>query len=253
METTGLSCSFDHIIEFGAVVIERGEIKETKQLFVKPPVPINAFISEKTNITNEDVAQAKPFAEVAQELVDFIGDKVLVAHNATFDYNFLNEELKLSLIHILINRISSEILTFNQKNQLGLADYSLALLSAMLRFVRLRMTKKCRIRADWTLETQAFHYRQSVAADLKINDPLEAAYLTAFISSLTTLSAGEKQTIIDQGVTRLITCFESRMAVVIEDRETIRRSIAQHLLASYYRIQFQFPIRNFCLDEIKSR
>lgn len=94
LETTGLSCSFDHIIEFGAVVIERGEIKETKQLFVKPPVPINAFISEKTNITNEDVAQAKPFAEVAQELVDFIGDKVLVAHNATFDYNFLNEELK---------------------------------------------------------------------------------------------------------------------------------------------------------------
>lgn len=50
LETTGLSCSFDHIIEFGAVVIERGEIKETKQLFVKPPVPINAFISEKTNI-----------------------------------------------------------------------------------------------------------------------------------------------------------------------------------------------------------
>ena len=93
LETTGLSCSFDHIIEFGAVVIERGEIKETKQLFVKPPVPINAFISEKTNITDEDVAQAKPFAEVAQELVDFIGDKVLVAHNATFDYN-------LSLIHI---------------------------------------------------------------------------------------------------------------------------------------------------------
>ncbi|MFR0979702.1 MAG: exonuclease domain-containing protein, partial [Holdemania filiformis] len=45
LETTGLSCSFDHIIEFGAVVIERGEIKETKQLFVKPPVPINAFIS----------------------------------------------------------------------------------------------------------------------------------------------------------------------------------------------------------------
>lgn len=47
-------------------MIERGEIKETKQLFVKPPVPINAFISEKTNITNEDVAQAKPFAEVAR-------------------------------------------------------------------------------------------------------------------------------------------------------------------------------------------
>lgn len=153
----------------------------------------------------------------------------------------------------LINRISDEILSFNQKNELGLADYSMALLSAMLRFIRLRMARQCRIRSDWTQETQAFRYRQSVAEDLNIADPLEAAYLTAFISSLTTLDAGEKQTIVDQGVTRLITCFESRMAVVIEDREMIRRSIAQHLLASYYRIQFQFPIRNFCLDEIKSR
>ncbi len=98
--------------------------------------------------------------------------------------------------------------------------------------------------ADWTLETQAFHYRQSVAEDLKINDPLEAAYLTAFISSLTTLERGEKQTIVDQGVTRLITCFESRMAVVIEDREMIRRSIAQHLwpLIIGFSFSFQFEI-----------
>ena len=41
----------------------------------------------------------------------------------------------------LINRISDEILSFNQKNELGLADYSMALLSAMLRFIRLRMAK----------------------------------------------------------------------------------------------------------------
>ena len=85
----------------------------------------------------------------------------------------------LSLIHILINRISDEILSFNQKNELGLADYSMALLSAMLRFIRLRMARQCRIRSDWTQETQAFRYRQSVAEDLNIADPLEAAYLTA--------------------------------------------------------------------------
>ena len=94
LETTGLSCSFDHIIEFGAVIVKQGEILQRKQMFVKPPVRINDFICEKTNITNEDVADAKPFSEVAQELVDFIGDRILVAHNATFDYNFLNEELK---------------------------------------------------------------------------------------------------------------------------------------------------------------
>lgn len=153
----------------------------------------------------------------------------------------------------LINRISGEILMFNQKNQLGLADYSLAMLSAVLRFVRLRSAQGKRIQRDWTQETKEFAYRYSVAEDLKITDPWEAAYLTAFISSLTTLKANDKLTIIDQGVTRLITCFETRMAVGIEDRDAIRRSIKQHLLASYYRIQFQFPIRNFCLEEIKLR
>ncbi len=94
LETTGLSCSFDHIIEFGAVLIERGEVVARKQLFVKPPVAINAFISSKTNISNEMVVGAKTFAEAADEILDFIQDRVLVAHNASFDYNFLNEELK---------------------------------------------------------------------------------------------------------------------------------------------------------------
>ena len=94
LETTGLSCYFDHIIEFGVVRIKNSTIIDRKQLFIKPPVPIPGFITSKTNITNDMVKNAKPFAEAIDEILDYIKDDVLVAHNATFDYYFLNEELR---------------------------------------------------------------------------------------------------------------------------------------------------------------
>ncbi|WP_277062073.1 PolC-type DNA polymerase III [Solobacterium moorei] len=94
LETTGLSCYFDHIIEFGAVRIKNSTIIDRKQLFIKPPVSIPGFITSKTNITNDMVKNAKPFAEAIDEILDYIKDDVLVAHNATFDYYFLNEELR---------------------------------------------------------------------------------------------------------------------------------------------------------------
>ena len=94
LETTGLSNNNDHTIEFGGVKLKNGEIIETMQTFIKPPVPINAFIAEKTNITNAVVANAPEISEVIDQILDFIGDSVLVAHNATFDYGFINAELK---------------------------------------------------------------------------------------------------------------------------------------------------------------
>jgi DNA polymerase-3 subunit alpha (Gram-positive type) len=94
LETTGLSCFYDSIIEFGAVKIENSSVTDRMQRFIKPPMPIPAVITRKTNITNDMVARAKPFAEAIDEILDWIGDAVLVAHNATFDYHFLNEELR---------------------------------------------------------------------------------------------------------------------------------------------------------------
>ncbi|MBQ6451036.1 MAG: PHP domain-containing protein [Solobacterium sp.] len=94
LETTGLSCYYDHIIEFGAVRLRGRNVVDRLQMFVKPPVPIPGYITRKTNITNDMVRDAKPFAEVCDEIVSWLGDSVLVAHNAEFDINFLNEELR---------------------------------------------------------------------------------------------------------------------------------------------------------------
>ncbi|MBQ1512621.1 MAG: PHP domain-containing protein, partial [Erysipelotrichaceae bacterium] len=94
LETTGLSARHDRIIEFGAVRMYRGNIMETKDFFVNPGMKLPEHIRTLTNIRQEDVDNARTFAEVKDELLDFIKGKVLVAHNASFDFSFLNEELK---------------------------------------------------------------------------------------------------------------------------------------------------------------
>jgi len=93
-ETTGLSTKYDHIIEFGGVIVRGGHVtNERLQLFVKPPVPIPAFIENKTNITNEMVKDALPIEQAIDKMLEFIGNRVIVAHNADFDFNFLNDTL----------------------------------------------------------------------------------------------------------------------------------------------------------------
>ena len=93
LETTGLSSRHDYIIEFGAVVMYKGMIKEQKDFFVKPPIELTTNIKELTNITTEQIENARTFAECKDEILDFVKGRVLVAHNASFDYGFLNEEL----------------------------------------------------------------------------------------------------------------------------------------------------------------
>ncbi|MCR5067003.1 MAG: PolC-type DNA polymerase III [Erysipelotrichaceae bacterium] len=93
-ETTGLSTRFDHIIEFGGVVVKNNSVTEIrKQLFVKPPVDLPPFIEKKTNITNQMLANARPIEEAIDEILEFLGDRIIVAHNADFDFNFLNDTL----------------------------------------------------------------------------------------------------------------------------------------------------------------
>ena len=94
LETTGLSLRHDYIIEFGAVLMYKGLIRERKDFFIKPPIDIPRHIEAKTHISNDDVKDARTFKECKDEILDFIKDRVLVAHNASFDFGFLNEELK---------------------------------------------------------------------------------------------------------------------------------------------------------------
>ncbi|MFT6928517.1 MAG: DNA polymerase-3 subunit epsilon [Psychromonas sp.] len=93
-ETTGLSPKMgDRAIEIGAVRIKNGLLVDRFQALMNPGMRINSFIENFTGISNKMLAEAEPCAVVMDSFCDFIGSDNLVAHNASFDKNFLDAEL----------------------------------------------------------------------------------------------------------------------------------------------------------------
>lgn len=95
LETTGLSPSYgDRITEIGAIKLCGNKLCGVFQTLVNPERNIPEKIVEITGITNEMVADKPTISQVLPLFVDFIGDDILVAHNAKFDTSFLRYELK---------------------------------------------------------------------------------------------------------------------------------------------------------------
>jgi ATP-dependent DNA helicase DinG len=94
LETTGNSPKKgDKIIQFGAVVIENGIITDRFSALINPKITIPIFIEELTGITNDMVAEAPLFEEIAHDIQTLLNDAYFVAHNVLFDLSFLQEEL----------------------------------------------------------------------------------------------------------------------------------------------------------------
>ncbi|AVN62325.1 PolC-type DNA polymerase III [Mesoplasma coleopterae] len=91
LETTGLSPEFNEIIEFGAVVLDPVTGKTTKHDYLfKPKEPLKQFTIDLTNITPEMLDDKKNIEDDFAKIYDLIKDSILIAHNANFDFNFLN-------------------------------------------------------------------------------------------------------------------------------------------------------------------
>ena len=98
LETTGGSAAHDRITEVGLVRIANGELVEEWSSLVNPERPIPAYIEEFTGISNEMVAGAPRFTEIARIVRQKLRGAVFVAHNARFDYSFLRSEFLKSEI-----------------------------------------------------------------------------------------------------------------------------------------------------------
>ncbi|WP_216402570.1 DEDD exonuclease domain-containing protein [Arcanobacterium phocae] len=102
VETTGEKPGLHALTEIGAVKVRGGEVVGEFSSLINPQVPIPAFISRLTGITNATVATAPNLDVVLPLFIDFIGsdtDLVFVAHNAAFDMGQLRgaaEALELS-------------------------------------------------------------------------------------------------------------------------------------------------------------
>jgi DNA polymerase-3 subunit alpha (Gram-positive type) len=93
LETTGAKAPPCRITEIGAFRVKNGKIIDEYQTLVNPETAIPLFISQLTGITDAMVKNAPKFRDVAADFLNFIGDSILVAHNAHFDMHFLNHEI----------------------------------------------------------------------------------------------------------------------------------------------------------------
>ena len=92
LETTGLSSRTDRIIEIGAVILKNGEEIDRFQTFVDPGRKLDRKIVELTGITDEMLVGAPSIQEVLPKFLEFVGNRVLVAHNSDFDTGFIRAE-----------------------------------------------------------------------------------------------------------------------------------------------------------------
>ncbi len=105
LETTGGSPATDRITEVGVVKVRGGEVTGTFHTLVNPQMSIPPMITALTGISNAMVANEEPIEVVLPCLLEFLGDAVLVAHNASFDVRFLQAALQAHAYPRLESRV----------------------------------------------------------------------------------------------------------------------------------------------------
>jgi DNA polymerase-3 subunit epsilon len=93
VETSGSKPLFHQIIEIGIVKLQHGEVTDQFHSFLNPGHPIPPDITMITGITDQDVADAPTFDQIAEKILPILNSGVFVAHNVQFDYGFVQKSL----------------------------------------------------------------------------------------------------------------------------------------------------------------
>ena len=95
LETTGLSPWFgDRICEVGIVLTEGKRVKQQVQFLVNPERPLSLGAASTNGLTDEQLSREQLFADMADEVVEWLRGTVVVCHNAQFDIQFLDSEFR---------------------------------------------------------------------------------------------------------------------------------------------------------------
>lgn len=93
LETTGISCNYDEVIEISALKVKDGKITEEFSELVNPGKPIPVAASMVNNITNAMVKDKPGFDIVLSNFLEFAGENILVGHNIhSFDMKFIKRD-----------------------------------------------------------------------------------------------------------------------------------------------------------------
>ena len=119
LETTGLSSVNDRIIEIGAVIMKNGQEIDRFQTFVDPERPLERKIVDLTGITEDMLRGAPKIEEVLPKFLEFVGSRVLVAHNSDFDTGFIRAECARQGLPYAFTAADTLILSQNLLSQLN--------------------------------------------------------------------------------------------------------------------------------------
>lgn len=123
IETTGGRASRDKITEIAVVIHDGQQIIDSFETLINPECRIPYGITQLTGITQEMVADAPKFYEIARQFVEITEGAVFVAHNVRFDYGFIREEF--SRLGYTYSRKQLCTVRLSRKAFPGLSSYSL--------------------------------------------------------------------------------------------------------------------------------
>ena len=114
IETTGGNATTGSITEIAIMITDGKSVIDRFETLVNPMQPVPIFIQKLTGITDEMVADAPVFKDIAERVFEMLCDKVFVAHNVNFDYSFIAHQLsqhgyKLNLGKLCTVRLSRKI------------------------------------------------------------------------------------------------------------------------------------------------
>lgn len=151
IETTGGRASRDKITEIAIIRHDGQKIIETFETLINPECYIPYGITQLTGITQEMVADAPRFYEVAKEIVEFTEGAVFVAHNVRFDYTFIREEFQR--LGYTFSRRQLCTVRLSRQAFPGLRSYSL---ENLIRHFQLQVDTRHRAMADAKATTELF-------------------------------------------------------------------------------------------------
>lgn len=130
IETTGGSAAYHKITEIAILIHDGQRVVDEYQTLINPDRGIPIGITSLTGISNEMVADAPRFYEVAKEIFQMLESNIFVAHNVNFDYSFIKKEFQdlggnLNLKKLCTVRLSRKIIP-------GFKSYSLGRLCSEL-------------------------------------------------------------------------------------------------------------------------
>lgn len=175
-------------------------------------------------------------------------------------YKLSGNEILIRDLYLQINSsygdiflVDDRINKFNQQSKMKLTDFSKCALSNFVKFIIIRNLNGNSIQeSDLYEDTVNFSFFKFVDVLLGKDSLLrEKKYLIAYISTLSSLDEFVEEEKVVRLVKMLIVEIEQKMMVIMKDKNECVRNLSRHLLSSYNRIKYHFPVMNPLTNEIR--